>query len=146
MNLNGLIIRINYNSFINFIFNWIMIINQIFIHFSCQDGETQRDIKLSKEFLKEKGDSIPDPTELVVDGKQLSIFGPDWDSNLALVHRSWLYIFLPSRYIVSWSSDQPLHVTDRFTPAMKKNIGCCIIKGNYHLRGRNVTIRPVQSL
>lgn len=65
-----------------------MIINQIFIHFSCQDGETQRDIKLNKEFLKEKGDSIPDPTELVVDGKQLSIFGPDWDSNLALVHRS----------------------------------------------------------
>lgn len=31
-----------------------------------ENGETQRDIKLNKDLVNEKGDSIPDPTELVV--------------------------------------------------------------------------------
>lgn len=69
-------VRMNYckNSLINFTFNLIYDNYSIFyIFFSCQDGETQRDIKLNKDLVNEKGDSIPDPTELVVNGNQLSI-------------------------------------------------------------------------
>lgn len=39
----------------------------------CQDVETQRDVKLNTDLVNEKGDSIPDPTELVVNGKHAII-------------------------------------------------------------------------